>query len=165
LNGEVPMNFWNQIVKWLTKKFWPWFVKYVWPFIKKRMIDIITIILDHLQDETKDFMSSKFKDREENAKQKAREAEQKASVAKNAADSEKYRTSAKIWRKVAETYKKDNEELKQKIEILLNKTKKEVKSEIGALDIDANFSGEDTHLTIGNTSYMLPLPERMEPED
>ena len=159
------MNIWNQIVKWLTKVFWPWFVKDVWPCIKKRMIEIITSLFDHLQDEIKDFMSSKSKDREENAKQKAKEAEQKASSAKNAADSEKYRTSAKIWRKVAETYKKDNEELKQKIETLLNKTKKEIKSEIGALDIHANFSGEDTHLTIGNTSHMLPLPERIEPED
>ena len=159
------MNIWNQIIKWLTKKFWPWFVKYVWPFIKERMIEIITKLFDHLQDEAEDFMSSKAREREENAKKKVREAEQKASVAKNAADSEKYRTSAKIWRKVAETYKKDDEESKQKIEILLNKTKKAVKTEIGALDINANFSGEDTHLTIGNTSYMLPLPEGIEPED
>jgi len=159
------MIFWNQIVKWLTKKFWPWFVKYVWPFIKERMIEIITKLFDHLQDETEDFMSSKSKEREERAKKKARDAEQKASAAKNAADSEKYRNSAEIWRKVAKTYKKDNEELKQKIDTLLNKTKKEVKREIGALDINANFSGEDTHLTIGNTSYMLPLPERIEPED
>lgn len=159
------MNIWKQIVKWLSVIFWPWFVKHAWPFIKKHVVEIITYLFDEVKDNIKDYMSKKSNDRVEKMKLKAKEAEQKANIAKNTTDSEKYRAVAQVWREVAEMLRKDNEEQKLKIDELLTQTKNKAQSEIGILDISANFSEKDTLLTIGEKTHLLPLPEKIESED
>jgi len=154
------MSILSKFLKFIVKKFWPWFQEFVWPIVQEHIIDIINFIISFFKNKIKDEVNEQSSKRESDANKKAEEAEQRAEKAANTTDADKYEAIAKVWREVAEQFRIDNEELRKKLDDLEAGAKATSKDIVDNTNFDIDFSGEQPSLLIGEVKKDMPaLPE------
>lgn len=150
------MGFFDEVMKFIVKKFWPWFKEFVWPYIKEHVKELIVFAIGELKKIIKKWLSNKSETREREANQKAQEAESQANDSSITAEAEKYRAIAKIWREVAEQFRSDNEEMKRRLDEFEAEAKMRSEAEVNDLNLDVDFSKEKPILMIGPEVKKLP---------
>ena len=159
------MSIWSTISKWLVKVFWPWFVKHVWPFIKEHVLELIVFFLVTVKNKIKEYVSKRSEKREIEAAERAEDAEKRAKSADSEPEKEKWEAIAGVWREVANTIREENEALKKRVEELIAETTTDAKDALDTMALSAEFSGDQTLLTIGDQTHKLPSPKTEIPED
>lgn len=154
------MSIWSEILKFVVKKFWPWFKQFVWPIIKEHIMEFVSFVIQKLIEIAKDMFSEKTSSRQQEAQSKAEEAESKASDATNDAEAEKYQAVAKVWREVAEQFRRDNEELKRKLEEAGNMAENVSAQMVDEMDLDVDFSKEKPVMKLSKRTTELPALPR-----
>ncbi len=155
------MGVLDTLMKFIVKKFWPWFLDFVWPYIKEHFRALINFVIDNIIEMIKKWVEDKTSKREQEAYHKAYQADEKADKASSDMnEAEKHRAVAEVWREVAEQFRKDNEELKKRIDEIENEAKEGSTKIIDDLKLNVDFSKDKPTLKIGDEIRELPsLPE------
>jgi hypothetical protein len=154
------MRFIDTVIKFIVKKFWPWFNEFVWPYVKEHIMELIFFVIERMKDMVKQWFQKKSESRQQEASHKAQEAEQQATESSDLHEAEKHLAIAQVWREVAEQFRRDNEELKRKLDEFEVEAKTNTVTIVEDMNINVDFSQERPVLKIGETIRELPaLPE------
>jgi predicted RNase H-like nuclease (RuvC/YqgF family) len=152
------VNFFNLVINFIVKYFWPWFIEFIWPIIKDHVKDLIIFIIGKLLGIVKEWFEEVTQKRKHQAESNAEQAENKAETASSDAEADKYRAVAKVWREVAEQFRIDNENLKNKLYDLETEARTVSEKMVDDMKIDVDFSKEKAIVTIDKNEKEIPLP-------